>query len=125
MSIFKEADGVYKIRWREGGRQKSLRVHGAKELAKKILRKKLSSRDENRHLDVRRKNFKVSALVERYSKECASKKRSYDREKSVLAGIQQELGHLFVREVDGNAVAQWFGNLTTKKGLSTGTAVRH
>ncbi len=36
MSIFKEADGVYKIRWREGGRQKSLRVHGAKELAKKI-----------------------------------------------------------------------------------------
>jgi len=71
MSIFKEEDGVYKIRWREGGRQESLRVHGAKELAKKILRKKLSSRDENRHLDVKREvNFKVSALVERYSKEC-------------------------------------------------------
>ena len=116
---------MYKIRWREGGRQKSLRVHGAKDLAKKILRKKLSSRDENRHMDVKREvNFKVSALVERYSKECASKKRSYDREKSVLAGIQKELGHLFVREVDGNAVAQWYGNLTTK-GLSTGTAVRH
>ena len=126
MSIYKEADGVYKIRWREGGRQKSLRVHGAKELAKKILRKKLSVRDENRHLDVKKEvNFKMSALVERYSKECASKKRSYDREKSVLAGIDSELGHLFVREVDGNAVAQWYGNLTTTKGLATGTAVRH
>ena len=126
MSIYKEADGVYKIRWREGGRQKSLRVHGAKELAKKILRKKLSSRDENRHLDVKKEvNLKVSALVERYSKECATQKRSYDREKSVLAGIQKELGHLFVREVDGSAVAQWYGNLTTTKGLSAGTAVRH
>ena len=96
MPIYKEADGVYKIRWREGGRQKSLRVHGAKELAKKILRKKLSSRDENRHLDVKREvNFRVSALVEWYSKEYASKKKSYDREKSVLAGITKELGHLF------------------------------
>jgi integrase len=115
---------VYKIRWREGGRQKSLRVHGAKELAKKILRKKLSVRDENRHLDVKREvNFEMCALVERYSKECASKKRSYDREKSVLAGINSELGHLFVREVDGNAVAQWYGNLTMTKGLATGTAV--
>ena len=106
MQIYKETDGVYKIRWREGGRQKSLRVHGAKELAKKILRKKLSSRDENRHLDVKREvNFRVSALVERYSKEYASKKKSYDREKSVLAGIQKELGQLFVREIaDGNAI---------------------
>ncbi len=70
MSIYKEADGVYKIRWREGGRQKSLRVHGSKELAKKILRKKLSSRDENRHLEVKREvNFKVCTLVERYTKE--------------------------------------------------------
>ena len=126
MPIYKEADGVYKIRWREGGRQKSLRVHGAKELAKKILRKKLSSRDENRHLDVKKEvNFRMSALVERYSKEYASKKKSYDREKSVLAGIRKELGHLFVREVeDGKAIAGWYNNLTTK-GLSEGTAVRH
>src|ERR1700724_1084490 len=107
VSIYKEEDGVYKIRWREGGRQKSLRVHGAKELAKKILRKKLSSRDENRHLDVKREvNLKMSALIARYSEQYGSKKKSYDREKSILAGISEELGNQFVREVDGNAVTR-------------------
>jgi hypothetical protein len=40
--------------WREGARQKSLRVHGSHELARKIERKKMSIRDENRHLDVKR-----------------------------------------------------------------------
>jgi len=35
-------------------------------LAKKILRKKLSARDENRHLDIKREvNFRISALIER------------------------------------------------------------
>ena len=123
MSI--EADGVYKIRWREGGRQKSLRVHGAKELATKILRKRLSRRDENRHMDVKKEvNFKMSSLVERYLKECAGKKKSYEREKSVLSRIAKELGDLFVREVDGEAVSRWYGGLTSG-GLSSGTAVRH
>jgi hypothetical protein len=45
---------VFEVRWREGGRNKSLRVHGAHELARKIERKKMSVRDENRHLDVKR-----------------------------------------------------------------------
>jgi len=58
MSIHRIEDGVFKIRWREGGRNRSLNVHGSHELAKKILRKKLSARDENRHLDVKREvNF--------------------------------------------------------------------
>jgi len=35
------------------------------------------------------------------------------------------LGRSFVREVDGDAVARWFENLTTVRELSPGTAVRH
>ncbi len=67
MSIHKESDGIFKIRWREGGRNRSLSVHGSHELAKKILRKKLSARDENRHLDVKKEvNFRMSALIARY-----------------------------------------------------------
>lgn len=38
MSIHKLEDGLYKIRWREGGHNRSLRVHGGYELAKKIER---------------------------------------------------------------------------------------
>jgi integrase len=126
MSIHKERDGAYKIRWREEGRNRSKRVHGSHELAKKILRKKMSARDENRHLDVKREvNFRMSALIDRYRDEYASKKKSWNREKSILEGIRQELGHLFVREVDGTAVQRWFRGLTEEKGLSAGTAVRH
>jgi integrase len=126
MSIHKERDGVYRIRWREGGRNRSTRVHGSHELAKKIERKKLSARDENRHLDVRREvNFPMSALINRYRDEYASKKKSWSREKSILEGIRQELGRLFVREVDGRAVHQWYRALTDVNGLSAGTAVRH
>ena len=67
MSIHKNAEGVYKIRWRQGGHNRSLLVHGSHELAKKIERKKLSARDENRHLDVKKEiNFRMSALIDRY-----------------------------------------------------------
>ena len=126
MSIHKERDGVYRVRWREGGRNRSIRVHGSHELAKKIERKKMSARDENRHLDVRREvNFRMSALIARYQDEYASKKKSWNREKSILEGIRQDLGHLFVREVDGTAVQGWYRGLTDEKGLSAGTAVRH
>jgi integrase len=126
MSIHKERDGVYRIRWREGGRNRSTRVHGSHELAKKIERKKMSARDENRHLDVRREiNFRMPALIARYQDEYASKKKSWNREKSILEGIRQDLGHLFVREVDGIAVQGWYRGLTDEKGLSAGTAVRH
>ena len=51
MSIKKRSDGVYEVRWWEGGRNRGLRVHGSFELARKIERKKMSVRDENRHLD--------------------------------------------------------------------------
>lgn len=126
MSIHKVSDGVHKIRWREGGRNRSLIVHGCHELAKKILRKKLSRRDENRHLDVKKEvNFRMSALIDRYEKQYASKKKSYDREKSVLEGIRDQMGDLFVREVNGIAVDRWYRSLTGEKGLAQGTAVRH
>jgi integrase len=127
MSIHRESDGVYKIRWRERGRNRSLMVHGPHELAKKILRKKLSARDENRHLDVKKEvNFTMSALIDRYWDQHASKKKSQDREKSILEGIRREVGGtVFVREVEGTVVDQWYRNLMTEKGLSEGTAARH
>src|ERR1039458_3795266 len=102
------SDGVFEVRWREGGRNKSVRVHGSHELARKIERKKMSARDENRHLDIKREvNFRMSALIDRYWTHYGMKKRSASREKSVLEGIRGELGRLFVREVDGVAVAAW------------------
>jgi integrase len=126
MSIHKKSEGVFEVRWRDGGRQKSLRVHGSHELARKIERKKMSIRDENRHLDVKREiNLRMSALIDRYWKQYGIKKRSADREKSILEGIRSELGKSFVREVDGNAVSRWYENLTAVHELSPGTAVRH
>jgi integrase len=125
MSIHKMRDGLWKVRWREGGRNRSTNVHGSHELAKKIERKKMSVRDENRHLDVKREvNFRMSSLIDRYTKEYASKKKSSDREKSILDRIRRELGDYFVREVDGPAIQSWFEGLT-EGGLSPGTAVRH
>src|SRR5690242_7364668 len=85
MSIHRVRDGVWKIRWREGGRNRGARIHGSYELAKKIERKKMSARDEIRHLDVKREvNYRMSTLIDRYSKEYGSKKKSSDRESSVL-----------------------------------------
>jgi integrase len=127
VSIHRVEDGVHKVRWREGGRNRSLIVHGSHELAKKILRKKLSARDENRHLDVRKEtNYRMSALIDRYWVEYANNKASRDREKSILEGIGDELGRLFVRELaDGTAIDRWYRGLVAEKGLSQGTAVRH
>ncbi len=126
MSIHRMSDAVFEVRWREGGRNKSLRVHGAYELARKIERKKMSVRDENRHLDVKREiNFRMSALIDRYWTHYGVKKRSASREKSVLDGIRCELGRSFVREIDGVAVGRWYENLTATRDLSAGTAVRH
>ena len=126
MSIHKKSDGLFEIRWREGGRNKSLRVHGSHELAKKILRKKMSVRDENRHLDIKREvNFRMSALIDRYWTHYGAKKRSAGREKSILKGICSDLGRSFVREVDGAAVSRWYEDLTAVRDLSPGTAVRH
>jgi len=45
-----------------------------------------------------------------------SKKRSEDREKSILDGIREELGDRFVREVDGAAIQAWYHSLTVAKG---------
>jgi integrase len=126
MSVHREVDGAWKLRWREHGRNRSLRVHGSHELAKKILHKKLAARDENRHLDVKKEiHFKMSALIDRYWKQYGSKKRSGNRETAILEGIREELGNLFVREVDGPAVDRWYQKLTMERGLSPGTAVRH
>ena len=54
MSVVKLREGLYEVRWREEGRQKTKRIHGGYDLARKVLRKKLSTRDENRHLDVKK-----------------------------------------------------------------------
>jgi integrase len=125
MSIHKARDGVWIVRWREGGRNRNVRVHGPYELANKVERKKMSARDENRHLDVKREvNFRMSALIDRYWKEYGSMKKSSDREKSILERIRLELGNHFVREVDGPAVQRWYRGLT-EAGLSAGTGVRH
>ena len=126
MSIRKMSHEVYEVRWREGGRQKSLWVHGAYQLALKVERKKLSLRDENRHLDVKREvNFRMSKLIDSYWAHYGAKKRSASREKSILEGIRDELGCRFVREVDGAAVSGWYEKLMTVRELSPGTAVRH
>ena len=126
MSIHRKSDGLYEVRWRQEGRNKSLRIHGSFELAKKIERKKMGARDENRHLDIKREaNFRMSALIDRYWTHYGIKKRSASREKSVLEGVRSELGNLFVREVDGDAVGRWYESLTVVRDLSPGTAVRH
>jgi len=126
MSIHKEAVGVYKIRWRLGGRNKSLRVYGSLALARKILHKKLSDRAESRHWDVRKEiSYPMSLLIDRYWEAYGSKKKSQDREKAIVDGIRNRLGKLFVREVDGPAVERWFCWLREEKRLSASTAVRH
>ena len=126
MAIEKLAEGRYKVRWREGGHHRSLVVTGPRELANKILRKKMSARDENRHLDVKRQvNFPMTTLIDRYWDLYSSRKKSAEREKGILKGIRKELGALFVREVDGPAVDRWYRGLTTKRGLTESTALRH
>ena len=126
MSIHRIADQVYKVRWREGGRNKSQTVRGGRQLAEKIERKKMSLRDENRHLDVKREvNFRMAALIDRYWKEYGSKKKSQNRENAVLDGIREEMGQLFVREANGEVMRKWYAGLTETKSLSEGTALRH
>jgi hypothetical protein len=67
----------------------------------------------------------MSALIDRYWEQYASKKKSQDREKAVLEGIRVELGDLFVREAGGASIQRWYQGLSEQKGLSAGTAVRH
>jgi integrase len=125
MSVHKKTEGLYEVRWREGGRQKSVRIHGF-DVAKKVQHKKLTIRDENRHLDIKKEiNYKMSDLIDRYWTHYGSRKASADREKSIVEGIRSELGRKFVREVDGVAVQHWYENLTGKRGLADNTAVRH
>src|SRR5580658_5576526 len=77
MSIKKKADGLYEVRWREGGRNRSLQITGGLELAKKIERKKMSARDENRHLDVKKEiNYRMTDLIDRYWENFGSRKAS-------------------------------------------------
>ncbi len=126
MSIKKKSEKVFEVRWREGGRHKCVLVHGAHELARKVERKRMSVRDENRHLDIKREvNYRMSTLIDRYWEHYGIKKLSADREKSVIEGIRSELGKLFVREVDGVALSRWYENLMTERELSASTAVRH
>jgi hypothetical protein len=77
----------------------------------------MSTRNENRHLDVKKEiNYRMSDLIDRYWTHYGSKKTSADREMSIVEGIRSELGRKFVREVDGIAVQRWYENLTGKRG---------
>ena len=61
-----EEDRLYKVRWREGGRPEACWFMARLKLAKKIERKKLSLRDENRHLDVKKEiNYRMTDLIDR------------------------------------------------------------
>ena len=44
------------------------------------------------------------------------KKKSSGRERSVLNIIGEELGTMFVREVEGQVVDRWYQSLTAKRG---------
>lgn len=121
-----EEDRLYKVRWREGGRARSVLVHGTMTLAEKIERKKLTLRDENRHLDVKKEiNYRMDDLLDLYWEKYGVKKKSADREKSIVEGIRSALGKMFVREVDGMAVQEWYDNLTDVRELAVNTAERH
>ena len=128
MSIHKMRDGVFEVRWREGGRNKCTWVHGSHELAKKIERKKMSARDENRHLDVKREiNFRMSALIDRYTAEYSSKKKSAEREVSILdriasrawpslrSGSGRARRPAMVPRIDGRGSLPWYGGTALQR----------
>ena len=126
MSVTKLDERLYKVRWREGGRARSVIIHGSARLAKKIEDKKLTVRAENRHLDVKKQiNYRMDDLLDKYWAQYGIKKKSADREKSIVEGIRAELGRMFVREVDGMAVQEWYDNLTDVRELAVNTAERH
>lgn len=126
MSICKKEEGVYVIRWREGNRHRSAKIHGTEEFARKVEREKLRFRDKKRHLDIPKEiNYRMSELIDRYWVQYGVKKASAGRERSILAGIGSELGSIFVRNVDGIHIQRWCDNLTGKRGLAENTAVRH
>ncbi len=126
MSIHREGEKLWRVRWREGGRNRSVRVRGPHDLARKVERKKMSARDENRHLEVRREiNFRMTSLLDLYEREYAVGKKSYDRERAVLNGIRQEFRGKFVREIDAAAIKRWYDSLINPRGLKEGTALRH
>ncbi len=64
-------------------------------------------------------------LIDKYWTQYGQKKKSADREKSIVEGIRSELGRMFVREVDGMAVQRWYDNLTDVRELAVNTAERH
>ncbi len=64
-------------------------------------------------------------LIDRYWHQCGVKKKFADREKSIGEGIRSALGLMFVREVDGMAVQEWYDNLTDVPELAVNTAERH
>lgn len=95
MSIQELSDGIWKVRWRDGCRHRNFRGRGSRELAQKIERKKMSVRDENRHLDVQREvNFRMSTLINRCTIEYANRKRSIDRKKSIFKPHSPRAGRL-------------------------------
>jgi integrase len=126
MSITKLEEGVYAIRWWERGRHRNRVIRGSRQLAEKIERKALSLRDENRYLEIKRDvNFRMAALVKRYREVYGNKKKSREREKSILDGIEKQFGRWFVREFGGAEIQGWYDRLVAVKGLSEGTALRH
>ena len=84
MSIHMIAKGKYRVRWREGGRNKSTVVDGPRALAVSVEAKKKTERCENRHLDIKREiNFRMTALIDQYWESVPPDRRSG---KILLAG---------------------------------------
>ena len=110
-----------------GGKEdatKSLTVHGAFALAQKIERKKMSVRDENRHLDVKagKSTSECRELIERYRTQYGDKKtfrrqgEKHPRQLSNLKWAGCSSGKL-----TGSLWGDWYSNLTTVRDLSPGT----
>ncbi len=93
MSVCKQGKGVYVVRWREGDRHRSLKVHGTEEFARKVEREKLCLRDENRYPDISKEiNYRMSELIDRYWVQYGVKKASAGRERSILGGHRFRVG---------------------------------
>jgi hypothetical protein len=52
------------------------------------------------------------------------KKKSADREKSIVESIRAEKGPMFVRDVDPVAILAWYDNPTNVRELAVNTAER-
>jgi len=120
MSIEKKSDGVFKIRWWEGGRQKSALVHRSYELARKSSEKSSahamkiapSMSGESSIAGCPRSSTGIGRST------AARRNRTRDRRASSRVS-RRTLPH-GCEEVDGTEITRWYENLTVKRGYLRG-----